>query len=62
MKFTAGETVKIEVDGEVVTIKIEDASKGESISGKVESVSSQSSKYSVGEICEFDRAKIKTVD
>ena len=60
MKFTAGETVKLEVNGETLTIKIEDASKGDTVTGKVEDVL-QSHSYKVGEICEFERAKIKIV-
>lgn len=58
MKFTAGETVTIEVDGETLTIKIEDASKGEVVSGKVENFL-RSQTYKIGEVYEFERAKIK---
>jgi hypothetical protein len=61
MKFTAGETVTIEIENEVLTLKIEDASKGDVVSGRVESVLSGQT-YKVGEVYEFDRANVKARD
>ncbi|HEY9679918.1 MAG TPA: hypothetical protein V6C76_18085 [Drouetiella sp.] len=61
MKLTAGEIVTIEIDGNVLKLKIEDASKGDIISGRVESVLS-GDVYSVGQICDFERTQIQTAE
>lgn len=54
----AGEIVTVEIDGNVLKVKLEDASKSESISGRVESVVSGKT-YSVGQVCQFDRSQVK---
>lgn len=54
----AGEIVTIEIDGNVLKVKIEDASKSDFISGRVESVESGET-YTVGQVCEFERAAVK---
>ena len=56
-QVTAGETITLTVDEKTFVAKVEDASKSESISVKIES--SQSSNYEVGRIYELDRSKIK---
>lgn len=61
MKLIAGETVTIEIDGNQVSVKIEDASKGDVVSGRVENVL-RGDHYTVGQVYEFDRSKLQTVD
>lgn len=58
MKFTAGETVTIAVGDAVLVVKVEDASKGDTLSARVEEVHSGSG-YTVGQICDFDRSNIQ---
>ena len=60
MKLTAGEVVSVEVDGNKLTVKIEDASKGDVVSGRIEKVL-EGTTYSVGQICEFDRNDLKEI-
>jgi catalase (peroxidase I) len=55
-QVTAGETVTLTIGGHTVTAKIEDASKSESVSVKIES--SQSEAYEPGRVYEFERGKI----
>ena len=55
-QVTAGETITLTVGEHSFTAKVEDASKSESISVKVEA--SQSPEYKVGQIYEFERSKI----
>lgn len=52
-QVTAGETITLTIDDRAVTIKIEDASKSESILAKVEN--SDHDRYSVGNVYEFNR-------
>ncbi len=52
-KLNAGETVSLEIDNFQLKVKIEDASKSEYISAKVED--STSPNYPIGSIHEFDR-------
>ncbi len=61
MKLIAGETVTIEIDNDLLKLKIEDASKGDVLSGRVESVL-RGETYTVGQICEFDRAKLRIME
>jgi hypothetical protein len=61
MKFTAGETVTIEIENDILEVKIEDASKGDVVSGRVENVL-RGQTYKVGEVYEFDRANLKSRD
>ncbi len=58
MKFTAGDTVTISVKGVTLVVKIEDASKGESISARIEEVPAGTTGYHPGQICEFSRDDI----
>ena len=58
MKLIAGEVVAVEVDGNKLTVKIEDASKGDIVSGRVQNVM-QGDTYSVGQICDFNRNDLK---
>ena len=58
MKFTAGETTTVRIGDATLMIKIEDASKGETISARVEEVKSGSG-YQAGQIYEFSRAEIQ---
>lgn len=50
---TAGDIVTFVIGEHSITAKVEDASKSECISAKVET--SQSADYSVGQVYEFDR-------
>lgn len=52
-QFIPGQTVTVSIDNEMIKLKIEDASKSDTISAKVED--SRSSKYKVGQVYEFDR-------
>ena len=61
MKFTAGETVTIEMENDILEVKIEDASKGDVVSARVENVL-RGQTYKVGEVYEFDRANLKSRD
>jgi hypothetical protein len=53
-KVTAGELITLNIENQEVTIKVEDASKSDFISGKVESSSSEN--YKEGNVYEFDRS------
>jgi hypothetical protein len=59
MKFTTGETVTIHTADSVLVIKVEDASKGDKISARVESVERSGEHYTVGQIYDFNRDDIK---
>ncbi len=52
-QVTAGELITLNIDNQKVTIKVEDASKSDFISGKVESSSSKG--YKEGNVYEFNR-------
>ncbi|WP_113635637.1 hypothetical protein [Nubsella zeaxanthinifaciens] len=52
-KVTAGELITLNIGNQKITIKVEDASKSDFISGKVESSSSES--YKEGNVYEFNR-------
>ena len=54
---TAGKTVVLAINGHHLRVKIEDGSKSESISAKVEA--SDSPEYRVGQVYEFDRKYVK---
>lgn len=49
----AGETITLTIDGAAILVKVEDASKSEAISARVEASDSQD--YHVGQIYEFSR-------
>jgi hypothetical protein len=53
-QVTAGETITLTIEGKSVSVKIEDASKSDTILGKVES--SGAERYRPGQVYEFDRA------
>jgi dihydroxyacid dehydratase/phosphogluconate dehydratase len=52
-KVHAGDIITIEIEGQLLTAKVEDASKSETIMAKVES--SQASRFTVGTVYEFAR-------
>lgn len=52
-QFIAGQTVTLSIDNEMIKLKIEDASKSDTISAKVED--SRSPNYKAGQVYEFDR-------
>ena len=54
---TAGETITLTIDGQPIIVKVEDASKSESIQAKV--VASESEQYVVDHIYEFNRTLLK---
>ena len=58
MKFTAGETLTIIVQDVTLLIKVEDASKGDVISARVEEVKSGGGSYQPGQVYEFNRSGI----
>lgn len=49
----AGETITLTINGTAISVKVEDASKSEAISARVED--SNSPDYHVGQIYEFSR-------
>ena len=57
---TAGEMVDFMIENFLVTAKVEDASKSESILAKV--VFSQSPNYKVDQVYAFDRSLLKQAD
>ena len=52
-QFIAGQTVTLSIDKEMIALKIEDASKSDTISAEVED--SRSPNYKVRQVYEFDR-------
>lgn len=56
-QVTAGETLTLTLDTGRVTIKVEDASKSDSILAKI--VQSDSEPHRVGEVMDFDRELLK---
>ena len=59
MKIHAADTVTIALSDVTLTVRVEDASKGDVISGKVETVSGESQTYKVGGVYEFPREALK---
>jgi hypothetical protein len=53
-KVSAGETVTLKIDGQTVTVKVEDASKSEHILAKVQRSSLPN--YQQGQVYKFDRS------
>lgn len=52
-QVNAGDIIALVIDGDTIRVKVEDASKSESISGKV--VSSASNHYTVDSVYDFSR-------
>lgn len=58
MKFTAGDTRTIHANNAVLVVKIEDASKGDSVSFRVERVQSGEN-FQEGQVYQLDRKEIQ---
>lgn len=56
-QVTAGEIIKLEIDNVIVMVKVEDASKSDTILAKVKSSSMPD--YKPGQVYEFDRSLLK---
>ena len=54
-QLTAGEVITFTVDGTTITGKVEDASKGDVFSAKVQEVVPESAAYHVDGVYEFSR-------
>lgn len=55
MRFTAGETLTVKIDQAKLVVKIEDASKSNVVSARVEAIKAGGDGYKVGQVYQFDR-------